>query len=560
LRALVRLAGERGVERSGEQPREEKEKSKEKSHRPPEEVLFVGDSTARQQTVSLCCMLVAGTAAAGAGHRVVITKAIPFMDFRCRVNAPSGRAIALISFSRFMRADALPTWRPVERHPRLSPVLAAAINRAPTLLIINLGAWEFEDGCQDMHSLHDGLCNVTRPWILREYAAKWMLVAAAVRTAYFERTPARADNALVVWRAATPRDFEGGVAKSGGRCRRREPLRPNYVANLERELDPMSMRFAVLSKNLILDAVAAQRIPWVRVLDAYAIARTRADAHPGPDPKTNPHGRTDSLRLFDDCLHYCLPGVPDVFNGRLLRILEQTAAEAEARRATGGGAEGGGAGTAGAAETSAEAAVLSMGGDSAAASAVIEGAPGALLARWNFRFGGGQFVQGTLPNLQLQLQRGGPPTPLECPLTPPGVPAGSRAATSIAAATAAGSGALSGVLGSPLLGFCSDFDPPAVLRHYGRDGGLPAGAHASLRARRILAGLAAKAAAARRANRAELLGKAKGGASRVDASSSAYSSASKMIQTGAKAGSRAVIRASDKAGVAPSKEEWDAAG
>jgi hypothetical protein len=27
LRALVRLAGERGVERSGEQPREEKEKS-----------------------------------------------------------------------------------------------------------------------------------------------------------------------------------------------------------------------------------------------------------------------------------------------------------------------------------------------------------------------------------------------------------------------------------------------------------------------------------------------------------------------------------------------------
>jgi hypothetical protein len=112
----------------------------------------------------------------------------------------------------------------------------------------------------------------------------------------------------------------------------------------------------------------------------------------------------------------------------------------------------------------------------------------------------------------------------------------------------------------PLLGFCSDFDPPAVLRHYGRDGGLPAGAHASLRARRILAGLAAKAAAARRANRAELLGKAKGGASRADASSSAYSSASKMIQTGAKAGSRAVIRASDKAGVAPSKEEWDAAG
>ena len=254
------------------------------------------DSTARQQTVSLCCLLLAGTAAAGGGFHVTITKAVPFMDFRCRVTAPGGRPVAIVSFARFMRANSLPTWRPVERHPRLAPTLAAAIARAPTLLIINLGAWEFEDGCHDMHSLHDGACNATRPWILREcdagfqpqppdddlrclhasgpshlqaqlpsrpssrrYGAKWMLVAAAVRAVYLERSPSREDDSLVVWRAATPRDFEGGVAKSGGRCRRREPLRPSYLGSLERDLDPSTMRFAVLSKNLIMDAVAAQR-------------------------------------------------------------------------------------------------------------------------------------------------------------------------------------------------------------------------------------------------------------------------------------------------------------
>jgi hypothetical protein len=139
-------------------------------------------------------------------------------------------------------------------------------------------------------------------------------------------------------------------------------------------------------------------VPFVRVLDAYAIARSRADAHPGPDPKTNPRGRTDSMRLYDDCLHYCLPGVPDLFNGRLQRMIEERASIAEARRAGSAGAL---------AEGSAEA---------------VEGAPGTLLARWNFEFGGAPFVQGSVPHLALRLQPGKPTTPLDCPLTPPGVP------------------------------------------------------------------------------------------------------------------------------------------
>ena len=76
---------------------------------------------------------------------------------------------------------------------------------------------------------------------------------------------------LVVWRAASPRDFEGGVAKHGGRCRRTSPLRPE-LSEIEQHLDPATMRFAVLTKNVNMDAVAAQRAPWVRVLDAYGPA------------------------------------------------------------------------------------------------------------------------------------------------------------------------------------------------------------------------------------------------------------------------------------------------
>ena len=344
--------------------------------------------------------------------------------------------------ARFMRADSLPTWRPVERTPRLSPVLASAIAHRPAVLVVNLGAWEFEDGCNDMHSLHDALCNVTRPWILREYASKWLLVAAALRASH-RRAPGR--GGVVVWRGATPRDFEGGVAKQGGRCRRRQPMRGAELASAERELNPASMRFAVLSKNVIMDAVAAQAAPHVHVLDAYALARQRADAHPGPDPKTNRHGSLHP-KAYDDCLHYCLPGVPDLYNGRLLTLLE---------RATSGG--GGAAAGRTPVETAAAAA--------AAPPPATEGVPGALLARWNFEFGGGRFVQGSpaTGGYRLQLERHAPPVALECPL-----PSARGGPYPPAAAAGGGGGGGGGAAdepraGAPLLGFCSALDPPAAF-------------------------------------------------------------------------------------------------
>ena len=415
LKALARL----GAERHGG-------KMSSSSEGKEQEVMFVGDSTARQQTVSLCCLLVAGSAATGNTFRVTITKAVPYMDFRCRVReVSSGRPLAHIQFTRFMRADALPTWRPVERVPKLSPVLAAMIAHKPTVLVLNLGAWEYEDGCNDMHSLHDALCNATRPWILSGYASKWMVIAAALKAAYQQQghNGRRGSGGLVVWRAATPRDFEGGVAKQGGRCRRRAPIKGSDLNGLERDLNPSSMRFAVLTKNVIMDAVAAQHAPWVRVLDAYGIARQRADAHPGPDPKTNRRGSLHP-KAYDDCLHYCLPGVPDLYNGRLLTLMERAAASAS---------------------TSAAAT------EPAAQPSTAEGIPGALLTRWNFEFGGQPFVQGSTGSYKLQLQRSGPPTALECPLP-------SARGGPYPAATA------EPLANPPLLGFCSDLDPPSSLK------------------------------------------------------------------------------------------------
>ena len=480
---------------------------------PEQEVLFAGDSTARQQTVSLCCLLKAGSVVANGAFRVVVTKALPYMDFKCRVySRDRPKPLASVSFQRIMRADALPTWRPVERTPRLSPVLAAAINRAPTLLIINLGAWEYEDGCTDMHSTHDGLCNNTRPWILKEYASKWMLIAASLRSTYLHRGAGRtagiagsaaggtgggtvggtvggkAARSLVVWRAASPRDFEGGVAKQGGRCRRRQPYGRSDLSAVERQLNPSSMRFAVLTKNVIMDAVAQQAAPWVRVLDAYGIARQRADAHPGPDPKTNRRGSLER-RAYDDCLHYCLPGVPDLYNGRLLKLLEDASATASSSAAATAAATA-------AADAPAFASPPPPSADSAEAAAaaaapLVEGVPGTLLARWNFDLGSGRFVQGSPPRYALQLQRDSSPTLLECQL--PAARGGDAAP-----------GSTEPLAGPPLLGFCSDFDHAASFaRRQSKAGG-----HGKASGGKASGGGAGKAAAKepksqRRANKAE---------------------------------------------------------
>ena len=122
-------------------------------------------------------------------------------------------------YSRFNRADALADDRPSELTPRLNteqwgkPGLLPAIMARPTVLVFNLGAWEFEDGCPaGLHSLHDSLCDAPgvgwRHRILSGYAKKLGLVAAAIESAY-PPGEARA-RALVVLRTASPRDFEGG--------------------------------------------------------------------------------------------------------------------------------------------------------------------------------------------------------------------------------------------------------------------------------------------------------------------------------------------------------------
>ena len=110
-----------------------------------------------------------------------------------------------------------------------------------------------------------------------------------------------------------------------------------------------------------MDAVATQKLPWVHVLDAYEISRLRPDAHPGP---------RRSIHNKDDCLHYCLPGIPDIFNGRLLRLMHEHLAARQRSTAL-----------------SPPAAAASLAESAGAHSPERPlGAPGGMIDRWNFDY------------------------------------------------------------------------------------------------------------------------------------------------------------------------------
>ena len=221
-------------------------------------------------------------------------------------------------------------WRPHELTPRLMP-LSFSGSAAPAVLILSASAWEYEEGCDSMIALHDSVCNGTRWWTFADYAKRWALVGAALDAAY---PRAKRRHSLVAVRTASPRDFEPGHVNDHGSCRRTAPL---TAAEEPRADDARSSRFAVQTQNLLLLATVAQRHPWVRVLDGYEISHLRADAHPAADDFTRAGraSKRDKRRSGDDCLHYCVPGVPDVYNGRLLSMLRDHVAPGRRRSARG---------------------------------------------------------------------------------------------------------------------------------------------------------------------------------------------------------------------------------
>lgn len=111
---------------------------------------------------------------------------------------------------------------------------------------------------------------------------------------------------LKFWRLQSPRHFYGGDWNQNGSCLFNEPL---DELQLDLLFDPSNNgvnKEARLVNGLIEDALHGADIT---LLDLTHLSEFRADAHPAIWL-----GKKDAVAVWgQDCMHWCLPGVPDTW-------------------------------------------------------------------------------------------------------------------------------------------------------------------------------------------------------------------------------------------------------
>ncbi|XP_008813322.2 protein trichome birefringence-like 12 isoform X2 [Phoenix dactylifera] len=108
------------------------------------------------------------------------------------------------------------------------------------------------------------------------------------------------------WRTQSPRHFHGGDWDRNGSCLFSEPLRKN---ELDSWFDPRNKgvnKEAREVNSLVQQAVFGTDI---KLLNLTHLSEFRADAHPAVWL-----GKKDAVAIWgQDCMHWCLPGLPDIW-------------------------------------------------------------------------------------------------------------------------------------------------------------------------------------------------------------------------------------------------------
>jgi hypothetical protein len=137
---------------------------------------------------------------------------------------------------------------------------------------------------------------------------------AAFRTALRAVAGLEGFAGTAIVRTLTPTShFEGGEWDKGGDCRRTRPYETRVgVAGLDLELHEAQVEeFAAAKKE------AAARGTRMVLMDTTAAMVLRPDGH----PSRYGHWAHENVTLYNDCVHWCLPGPVDVWNEMLLHVL-----------------------------------------------------------------------------------------------------------------------------------------------------------------------------------------------------------------------------------------------
>uniref|UniRef100_A0A3Q7ERK1 Trichome birefringence-like C-terminal domain-containing protein n=1 Tax=Solanum lycopersicum TaxID=4081 RepID=A0A3Q7ERK1_SOLLC len=112
----------------------------------------------------------------------------------------------------------------------------------------------------------------------------------------------------VFMRTQSPRHFEGGDWDQGGSCQRSQPLSPQEVEELfSIQNNGTNVEVRLVNQHLYRAFEGTE----FHILDISHLSEFRADAHPS----------TAGGKKHDDCMHWCLPGLTDIWNDLFVAYL-----------------------------------------------------------------------------------------------------------------------------------------------------------------------------------------------------------------------------------------------
>ncbi|XP_073124192.1 protein trichome birefringence-like 12 isoform X2 [Henckelia pumila] len=129
---------------------------------------------------------------------------------------------------------------------------------------------------------------------------------------YIEKTFPK--TTLKFWRLQSPRHFHGGEWNQNGSCLFEEPLEEH---ELDLWFDPSNGGVNKEARQLNHVIETALKGTSIRTLDLTHMSEFRADAHPAVWL-----GKKDAVAIWgQDCMHWCLPGVPDTWADILTQLI-----------------------------------------------------------------------------------------------------------------------------------------------------------------------------------------------------------------------------------------------
>ncbi|KAD3640972.1 hypothetical protein E3N88_30195 [Mikania micrantha] len=137
----------------------------------------------------------------------------------------------------------------------------------------------------------------------------------AFRTAYRGIMSKKNFKGVTILRTFAPMHFEGGEWNGGGDCTRRKPFKNNEI-NLEDS--NLELYLAQMEEFIEAQKKAMDNGLRFRLMDITQPMLLRPDGH----PSRYGHLPNENVTLYNDCVHWCLPGPIDTWSDFLLHMLK----------------------------------------------------------------------------------------------------------------------------------------------------------------------------------------------------------------------------------------------